>query len=175
MFRPEFDPFLPVEQLAERTDIYYRMVTVYYYTMRNLCVLCKVAIDRFQETCELTNADRRRRQQEEEEKAQKMQEEGEKTALMTKIRFKMERTFSISYDVSLEGSAEIRIPLFGGSITIRNHNDGSVSVATEKNSPPTPQKIRRMVWKRQRSFDRLNADQNPMFSMRYSQCLADFD
>ncbi|CAI2328827.1 unnamed protein product [Caenorhabditis sp. 36 PRJEB53466] len=36
--------------------------------------------------------------------------------------------------------AEIRIPLFGGSITIRNNSDGSFTVATEKKLPKNVEK-----------------------------------
>ncbi|KAF1766625.1 hypothetical protein GCK72_006583 [Caenorhabditis remanei] len=36
--------------------------------------------------------------------------------------------------------AEIRIPLFGGSITIRNNSNGSYTVETEKKSPTKAEK-----------------------------------
>ncbi|CAL2032182.1 unnamed protein product [Caenorhabditis brenneri] len=37
-------------------------------------------------------------------------------------------------------SAEIRIPLFGGSITIHNNSDGSFSVGTEKKTSSNTEK-----------------------------------
>lgn len=102
--------------LQDRSEKFFRMNSVNYYTMSNLLTLSKgervwldflitnnlllEAIDRFAAQ-EQTTAAERRRKEEALKTSKENGNENEKTCVVTSITFKMESTFSISYDVSL--------------------------------------------------------------------------
>ncbi|CAI2298142.1 unnamed protein product [Caenorhabditis sp. 36 PRJEB53466] len=95
---PEFDPYAPYDEIMERSEMLNRKESVIYYTMCNLLCLCKAAMDRFDLHKDENPREKWMRIQEERLRAMKREEEEERTAIVTSIRFNMEGTFSISYD-----------------------------------------------------------------------------
>uniref|UniRef100_A0A1I7TU71 Uncharacterized protein n=1 Tax=Caenorhabditis tropicalis TaxID=1561998 RepID=A0A1I7TU71_9PELO len=90
----ELNPYDTMEQLEERSDVFFRTDSMTYYTLSNLLTLSQVAMDRFEQQESRTVACRLKEM--EQKKAKK--EEEEKTCVVTSIRFSMDSTFCISYD-----------------------------------------------------------------------------
>ncbi|CAA99815.1 Bromo domain-containing protein [Caenorhabditis elegans] len=95
--RDQLNPYDTMAALQDRSEKFFRMNSVNYYTMSNLLTLSKEAIDRFAAQ-EQTTAAERRRKEEALKTSKENGNENEKTCVVTSITFKMESTFSISYD-----------------------------------------------------------------------------